>query len=141
MLHTDGPPPLIATHADAPDHKAHALEDAGATVLRLPCTPTGVCFDALLDALADCDIRSLMVEGGAQVITSLLRQQRADHLILTVAPMFVGGLSALGTTNGTPTAVGDGTTFPELANIHYRWLGKDLVLHGDPVWPEETSSA
>mgnify|MGYP006272044333 FL=1 len=141
MLHTDGPAPLIATHADAPRDAQQALEQAGATVLRLPCTDTGICFDALLESLGECGVRSLMVEGGAQVITSVLKQQRADHLILTVAPMFVGGLSALGSTtngaNGMPTTLGTGTSFPELRNIHYRWLGDDLILQGTPVWPDD----
>ena len=135
MLRTEGPPPLIATHDDAPTDNQRALEDAGATVLRLPCTDTGVCFDALFEALADCSIRSVMVEGGAGVIRNVLEQQRADHLILTVAPTFVGGLPALGV-----PATGDGAApdfgFPELDNIHYRWLGSDLVLQGDPVWPD-----
>jgi 3,4-dihydroxy 2-butanone 4-phosphate synthase/GTP cyclohydrolase II len=142
MLQTDGPPPLIATHADAPEDAQHALEDAGATVLRLPCTATGICFDALLDALAECSIRSVMVEGGAEVIRNVLRQQRADHLILTVAPTFVGGLPALGMpSDGTGDGAIPDATFPELTNIQYRWLGQDLVLQGDPVWPEASSDA
>jgi riboflavin biosynthesis pyrimidine reductase len=41
-------------------------------------------------------VRSLMVEGGAQVITCLyLSSGLADCLILTIAPFFVGGLAAV----------------------------------------------
>lgn len=52
---------------------------------------------ALLQALRDLGIRSLMVEGGARIIQSFLAESKeetasrvVDAVIVTVAPTFVG---------------------------------------------------
>lgn len=50
---------------------------------------------SLMRVLADHDIDSLMVEGGARVITSFLQARLADQLIVTIAPRFVGGLPVI----------------------------------------------
>lgn len=134
LLSREGPPPLIVTGPDADASRQQALEDQGASILRLSCTPEGkVCLDALLQVLGRRGISSVMVEGGTEVLTSFLRQRRVQHVILTVAPFFVGGAPALDSV--TSAAKGEeGKTLPRLENIHYRWLGNDLVLEGDPVW-------
>lgn len=103
-------------------------------MVRLSCTSDGVCLDALLEHLGEQGVRSLMVEGGSEVIRSFLRRQRADHVILTVAPMFVGGKPVLG--NLDLEGAGEETGFPRLENIQYQWMGRDLVLQGEPVWTE-----
>ena len=42
-------------------------------------------------------MRSLLVEGGARVITSLLRQRLVDRLAVCVAPIILGsGIEAIG---------------------------------------------
>jgi len=138
LLSCEGPGPIIATNESAPADRKRELEERGATVIRLACRQEGVCLHTLLDALADRDIRSLMVEGGSEVITSFLNQRLVNHLIITVAPTFIGGKAAL--QNLQPSFMGDGEAspnYPRLENIQYRWLGDDLVLQGDPVWPNE----
>jgi 3,4-dihydroxy 2-butanone 4-phosphate synthase/GTP cyclohydrolase II len=88
-----------------------------------------------LDALADRGLESVMVEGGTEVISSFMHQQIVDHLILTVAPMFVGGKPALA--NLELDAAGDSSpSFPRLEQVRYRWMGEDLVLEGTPAWSE-----
>ncbi|PEN15062.1 GTP cyclohydrolase II [Longibacter salinarum] len=145
LLTEPGPTPIIATSEDADREKQSELEAAGAKVLRLNCDATGgICLEALLDALQDVGIRSLMVEGGGEVITSFIRKRLVDYLIITIAPMLVGGVHALRPfgTAGTDAPSGDGQPsqqiqgFPKIENIQYRWIGKDLVLEGRPVWPE-----
>jgi len=138
LLESDGPNPIIATNRTSDDDRLTALEEAGADVLRLPCDgDEGIALSALLDALGTRGIRSLMVEGGAKVITSFMQRQLVDHLAITMAPILVGGLPAIrelvGATGGDDTSL---SAFPQLANISYRWMGRDLVIQGDPVWRE-----
>jgi GTP cyclohydrolase II len=138
LLDCEGPSPLIFTGPDPESGRREALESKGATVIPLSCAPDGgVCLDALLDALGEQKIASVMVEGGTQVLTTFLRQKRVQRVILTVAPMFVGGTPALDSvtpTQGTdPSEAPD--TFPRLTNVQQRWYGEDLILEGDPVWP------
>ena len=119
--------PWIATTEAAPAERQERLEAAGATVLRLPAADDGrVDLDALLAVLAERRVRSLMVEGGARVITSFLAAQLVDRLVLTVVPLLVGGLSAVG-----DLAERNGDAFPVLRNPHYEWVGNDLVIVGE----------
>lgn len=47
-------------------------------------------LNSMLSTLADMEIRSLMVEGGARVISSFLQSGLVDSLIITVCPTMVG---------------------------------------------------
>lgn len=136
LLQREGPKPVIATNESASEERKAALERLDATVIRLNCDQQGICLDALVGALADRNLKSVMVEGGTGVITSFLRRRMVDHLVLTIAPMFVGGQPALknlrSTTDGDPVDA----CYPRLDQVQYRWLGEDLVLEGDPVWPD-----
>ena len=76
--------------------------------------------------LRERGMSSLMVEGGARVITSFLAARAVDRLVLTIAPLLVGGLNAVG-----DLAKRNGEAFPKLRNPRYQWLGPDLVLLGD----------
>ncbi|MFZ1396520.1 MAG: GTP cyclohydrolase II [Candidatus Promineifilaceae bacterium] len=122
--------PIIATTETADPAKEQALLAAGATVVRLPATANGqVSLPALLACLHKHNIRRLMVEGGAGIITSFLAAQLVDRLVITVAPLLVGGLNAVGNLNGYG--------MPQLQNPHTQWLGKDMILSGDVRWPDE----
>jgi 3,4-dihydroxy 2-butanone 4-phosphate synthase/GTP cyclohydrolase II len=119
--------PLIATTERADDRRRRALQAAGAEVLALPADQAGrVSLPALLAWLSEAGLGSLMVEGGARVITSFLADRLIDHLALTVAPLLVGGLRGVRDLG----AAG----FPRLANLEYEQLGDDLVVWGDPAW-------
>jgi riboflavin biosynthesis pyrimidine reductase len=122
--------PWIATSEQADHERQQRLEAAGARVLRLPATPNGaVDLDALLKQLGECGITSLMVEGGARIITSFLARQLAHYLVLTVVPRLVGGVRAVGSLGPFEPA-----RFPGLRDIGYQRLGEDLVLWGDLAW-------
>ncbi len=98
----------------------------GARVFCLPATNGLVNLETLLKQLGDMDIDSLMVEGGAQIITSFLASRLVDQIILTIAPLLVGGLRVV-------DSLGRGR-FPRLSNLTYQRLGEDLVLMGEPEW-------
>jgi GTP cyclohydrolase II len=124
--------PWIATSEQADRERQRRLESAGARVLRLPPTSGGfVDLDALLKQLGECGIRSLMVEGGARIITSFLARQLANYLVLTVVPRLVGGVRAVGNLGAFEPA-----RFPGLRHIGSQRLGEDLVLWGDLAWAE-----
>lgn len=121
--------PIIATTKTADPQKEASLQEAGATVVRLPATASGqVSLPHLLACLPKHSIHSLMVEGGAGIITSFLAGQLVDRLVITVAPLLVGGLNAVGNLNGHG--------LPQLKNPHTQWLGKDMILSGDVSWQE-----
>jgi 3,4-dihydroxy 2-butanone 4-phosphate synthase/GTP cyclohydrolase II len=108
------------------------LEAAGARVLCFSPGEDGrVPLPALLERLAEIGVNSLMVEGGAQVITSFLAQGLADQAVLMIAPLFVGGLHAVESSlaPGNP-AQPDRPAFPALTGGGFEQCGADLVLWG-----------
>lgn len=89
---------LLAVTDGAPAAKRDKVRARGATVLRLP-TNTGERVDmvALLAALHDRGVGSVLMEGGAGMITALLRDRLVDRLVLCVAPKILGaGIEAVG---------------------------------------------
>lgn len=120
----------VATTEHAPLSRQRALEALGVKVLRLRANRAGqVCLDALLSALAALGIRDLMVEGGANVITSFLAAGFVNRLVLTIAPLLLGGLHAVQQLDQTGSR-----SLPRLRNPHYETLGEDLLLFGDVEW-------
>jgi len=123
--------PIIATTTLAPESRAVALQQAGARILRLPHTPDGrVSLPDLLTALRAEGIASLMVEGGAGIITSFIRLQLVDEIALTIAPLFVGGVRAV-----TGLLSADAAALPRLRNLAWQQLGPDFVVQGALDWP------
>ncbi len=120
-------PPWVATREPVNGEKRAILETAGASLLCCPADPSGrVNLPALLKILYQRGIHSLMVEGGSAIITAFLSQNLVDYLVLTVAPVFVGGLPVV-----------DGSVQEQPGKFHkMRWfgvtrLGEDLILYGD----------
>ncbi|SRR5579884_1332762 len=89
---------LVAATASADPARRTALEARGVRVIVLPAEESGrVDLAALLRALAARGVRSVLVEGGAEMITSLLRRRLAHRLVVCVAPKLLGvGLEAIG---------------------------------------------
>jgi 3,4-dihydroxy 2-butanone 4-phosphate synthase/GTP cyclohydrolase II len=121
----------IATTPQADPHQASALQAAGARLLVLPTDAVGqVSLPALLECLASQGINSLMVEGGAQVIASFLSQRLADQVVVTIAPLFLGGLPAISQSAIKAHAGRIDASFPRLKDISYERLGDDLIVWG-----------
>jgi GTP cyclohydrolase II len=125
-----GPGPWIATAEDADPERQALLEAAGAKVLRLPLSSPGrIDLERLLAELAEKGVKSLMVEGGATVISSFLAARLVDHLVVTVAPMLVGGLPAVARKDRRNCP-----GLPRLRAARYRQLGDDMIIWGAPDW-------
>ncbi len=131
--------PVIATTNASDARRQAELEAAGARVVRLASDRRGwVSLVALGEWLYAEGARSVMVEGGAEVITSYLRERHVDHLLLTVASMIVGGVRAVGPLatagDGHGMTPGQEEWAPRLAEMESFRLGDDVVLSGVPVW-------
>ena len=119
--------PLFITTAQAAPEKQQQFANRGATVLIVPSTPAGlVDLQAAMTTLAAVGIQSVMVEGGAQIITSFLTAALVDSMVVTIAPRLLGGLNAVSHLNGHG--------LPNLHNPKIVQLGEDMVMSGSVVW-------
>jgi 3,4-dihydroxy 2-butanone 4-phosphate synthase/GTP cyclohydrolase II len=124
-------PPWIVTTPFANPEKRQALQAAGAHVLELPTGAQGhVHLPALLDALGNCGLRSVMVEGGARVITAFLESMLVDQVIITISPRYLGGLHVV--ERGHNRELDSKIPLPRLAQWDSLRLGDDLVIWGQP---------
>jgi riboflavin-specific deaminase-like protein len=82
---------LVAATPRADKKKLAALKKMGIEVLITPPDKTDrVDLKKLLKALGERDITSLLVEGGAEVITSFLKLGLMDKLVVIIAPRLLG---------------------------------------------------
>ncbi len=110
---------LIATGEQMDIAKAAELSSRGA---ELTAHATEHFWHAILDALADRNITSLLIEGGAKVYASSLQAGIVDKLALYISPTLVGGegLSAF-----------DGAATPaQLKHFRAQRIHEDLLITG-----------
>ncbi|MBX2999335.1 MAG: GTP cyclohydrolase II [Caldilineaceae bacterium] len=122
-------PLWVATTDQSDPIRRQHLEAHGARVLTLPTVGTGVDLAALLDQLGAEGVRSMMVEGGAEILTSFWRSGLAQQAIITIAPILLGGLHAV----RAPlySANGVGLHFPRLRRPQSFNAGEDIILWGE----------
>ncbi len=116
---------LIIAGERANQKRARRIERTGATVLFAPREGNGriILIDALA-ALTDRGIRSVLVEGGAALITSLLSARLVDRMIVVTAPKIIGrGMEAIGELG--IMRLGDVMTF---SSVRIRRLGTDVIF-------------
>ncbi len=94
----DVSPVIIATTAQADRERKSKLRELGIEILEVQSGISGgIDLKGLLKALGERNISSLLVEGGARVITSFLRQKLADKFVVAIAPKILGkGTDAVG---------------------------------------------
>jgi diaminohydroxyphosphoribosylaminopyrimidine deaminase/5-amino-6-(5-phosphoribosylamino)uracil reductase len=122
-------PVMVACTSIAGEEKRGQLEAAGVQTVALKADDSGaVDLPSLLSYLAEREVVSLMVEGGAEVNWAFLERGLVDKVRFFLAPMIVGGKMA-------PTLV-DGEGFGNLGDAlrlvrtEYRRIGPDLMLTG-----------
>jgi GTP cyclohydrolase II len=126
---TDGAAPtILATTERAPADRRELFAQRGAEVLVLPATGDGrVDLAALLDELGSRGMASVLVEGGAGLITAMLRERRVRRLIVSIAPLVLGrGIEAVGDLD--IMRLRDALAFRRAS---FSQLGADVIFDGE----------
>ena len=106
ILGPDAPTTVITTPLASAGRRT-ALHERGVRVHVVPSSPRGVDLRAALAQLRAEGTLTLLVEGGARVITSLLGTGLVDRLVVGIAPTIIGaGTEAVGTLGITSVADG-----------------------------------
>jgi 5-amino-6-(5-phosphoribosylamino)uracil reductase/diaminohydroxyphosphoribosylaminopyrimidine deaminase/5-amino-6-(5-phosphoribosylamino)uracil reductase len=124
-LLTDGAAPtVVATTARAPAERVRLVRERGVEVLVVPEDECGrVDLALVLDTLK---IESVLVEGGAAVITSALRQRLVNRLVVCIAPRVIGqGIEAVGDLH--TRRLGEALAFRE---SRFEVLDDDVIFDG-----------
>jgi len=119
---------LIACAESADQVRSQAIEDLGGEVLRLAANDdeTGIDIARLLEALGRRGIKSVLVEGGRQMITSFLSARAVDRVVAIIAPKIIGqGIESIGALG--ITRVSDAIVFK---SVNTRSVGPEMVFDG-----------
>lgn len=126
LLNGEGTAPIIVTTEGAgAGAKAERLR-ARARVHAVRSDSQGsVDLDEALMLLARLGFRTVMVEGGAQVITRFLQAKRVDYCVITVTPRLIGGVRAV-----ESVQVEEADRTFGIVDCRYQSLGSDLIAYG-----------
>lgn len=122
-------PATLLASVTSQGRKLAALRARGATVLPLPGRGGQVSLRRLLRALGQRGVASVLLEGGATLAASALREGLVDRLCLFLAPTLIGGdgrpmLASLG--------VGRLAAAPRMRILATERVGDDWLLQAEP---------
>jgi len=102
----------------------------GVSTLTCPIKAGRIDLTALMGILGDMSVTSLLVEGGASIVGSLIREKLVDKFYVFKAPKIFGG------DDGVPMASGPGPKTMDrsliLKDLRIRRFGEDILIEGYP---------
>jgi diaminohydroxyphosphoribosylaminopyrimidine deaminase/5-amino-6-(5-phosphoribosylamino)uracil reductase len=122
------PGAVIVATAHPPEDRKEALRATGAQLLCLHAEDGSVDLSALLKALAEREITSLLVEGGGTLLGSFFDLGLVDKVLAFMSPVILGG-------RDSPSPV-EGAGVPNMAGsirlkrTHTDVLGQDVLVTG-----------
>lgn len=128
VLRDGAAPTTVVTTNQAPEERRRAIAGAGVDVLVAAADPIGrVDLTDMVRVLKQTGVRSLLVEGGAGIITSVLRAGLCDRLVVCVAPRLIGrGIEAVGDLG--IERLRDALSF---SRANFTPCGEDVIFDGD----------
>jgi diaminohydroxyphosphoribosylaminopyrimidine deaminase/5-amino-6-(5-phosphoribosylamino)uracil reductase len=108
------------------------LEEKGVAVKKVSKNGNFLNLKEVLKVLGSMEVTSLLVEGGAKLASSFIRESLWDKLVIFVTPIFLGGDFSLLTDNGFLLSHAPRMHFKDV-----KVLEKDVML---TYYREETCS-
>ena len=122
------PGTVIVATARATEDRKEALRAAGAQGLCLPAEDGSVDLRALLKALAEREITSLLVEGGGTLLGSFFDLGLVDKVLAFLSPVILGGKDAPSPVEGAGVPNMAGSI--RLKRTRTDLLGQDVLVTG-----------
>ncbi len=108
------------------------IEKGNISVIKCPIKDDHVDLTAMMDILGEKSITSILFEGGAKMMGSMLRERLIDKFLIFKAPRLLGG------NDGVPMVIGKGPSHMSdllsLKDIIVKKYGEDVLISGYPVY-------
>ncbi|MBN1850898.1 MAG: bifunctional diaminohydroxyphosphoribosylaminopyrimidine deaminase/5-amino-6-(5-phosphoribosylamino)uracil reductase RibD [Deltaproteobacteria bacterium] len=132
ITHPSASRTLIMVNEDVRAEALRLFENSPVSIVRCPIKEGNIDLGVMLDILGDMSITSLLVEGGAAIMGTLIREHLIDKFHIFKAPKILGG------GDGIPMAGGHGPgdmgEALGLKDISVRRFGDDFLFTGYPVY-------
>ncbi len=117
---------IVATTNKASKNKIKKLQQMGAIVLVLKQKKGLVDLKQLMKRLGKLGITSIMIEGGAELNASAIKEGIVDKIVFFISPKMIGnGIGAIG-----DLGINKVDKSIRLKKVSYREIGKDIVVEG-----------
>ena len=122
---------IIATVAKD-DASIERIKSTGAHVWTFPPNEQGrVPLKLVLQKIAQARMSSVLIEGGAQIATSFLKERLIDRIVVATAPMIIGsGKEAIGDLDILKVEQS-----LSLKDVKFKRLGEDFIVDGELIYP------
>lgn len=108
------------------------IEKENTFVLKCPVKNGQVDLNALMDIIGEKSITSILLEGGSNLMGSMLREKLIDKVLIFKAPKLLGG------GDGIPMAAGKGprkmAESVNLRDVTLKKFGEDILVSGYPEY-------
>jgi diaminohydroxyphosphoribosylaminopyrimidine deaminase/5-amino-6-(5-phosphoribosylamino)uracil reductase len=122
-------PTYIFTGAHVAPERVKAYQEENVTVMVAKEGVSRILFQQVLEDLGRMEITSLLIEGGAEIHASALREGVVDRAVFFIAPKIMGG-------GGSKEAIGNlgvqrMQEVVQLRSLRFEKIGEDLMVEGD----------
>ncbi len=128
---------VIVTGENEASGDRQAFQTDGVSTLACPTRDGRIDLSALMTRLGEMSVMSLLVEGGAAITGTMLREKLIDKFYIFKAPKLLGG------NDGIPMAAGPGPKKMDeclvLKDIKVRRFGDDTLIRGYPAYLDRLS--
>lgn len=119
---------LVFTLPQSSPKKAEALRKRGADVIAVPQSKSSIDIKKVLEWLARQQTASVLVEGGASLLTSMIEEELVDKIFVTISPKLIGGKDAPSFLHGKgATLIKDSL---RLKTTSVFQIDEDIILEG-----------
>ncbi len=119
---------IIFAGAAVPEDRAARLKQKGAEIIQAPAFNGQLDLRVVLEELRRREIASVLVEGGAMVLTSFIQQKLADKVYFFISPRFIGGEKSPTPFEGPGAeTVADSL---ELKKLRHFTIRNDIIIEG-----------
>jgi riboflavin-specific deaminase-like protein len=123
--------PWIVTNGRETARQKEDFIQRGARLIECQARDGQLNLTCLLGSLLEMGVERLMVEGGARVITSFLDARLVDQVMVTVSPVWLGGLPALERMDAGALEPAEARIqAPAIRGPIYEQRGQDMIIWG-----------
>lgn len=120
----------IVVNENVDQRLVERIESANTIIIKCPLRDGQIDLDAMLDILGKKAITSILFEGGAGLMGSMIAERLVDKFLIFKAPKILGG------SDGIPMVMGKGPVSMSesinLKNINVKKYGDDILISGYP---------
>ena len=95
IFNTSEAPTILITSSTAPHDKVEELSRKGVNIIVAESDGSNIVLADALRKLRDAGIKSVLVEGGGELIWGLFREGLVDEYRVTISPYIIGGRDAV----------------------------------------------